>query len=85
MTPPVRGCAYFLDIDGTLVDLAPTPARITLPRSLPALVDALSRSSGGAVALISGRGLADIDRLFPGTTGRPRDNTVSSAGPHLDA
>lgn len=65
MTPPVTGCAYFLDIDGTLIDFADAPARVRLDRALSGLVEALYRSSRGAVALISGRSLADVDRLFP--------------------
>src|SRR5262249_857648 len=56
--------ALLLDIDGTIVDIAPTPAsvRVTpaLKRVLPRLVDL----TGGALALVSGRSLADIDRLF---------------------
>jgi len=65
MTLPVTGLAYFLDIDGTLVDLADTPRAVKLHPALPELVDALYESSGGAVALITGRSIADADRLFP--------------------
>ena len=65
MTLPVTGVAYFLDIDGTLVDLADTPRAVTLHPALPDLVEALYQSSGGAVALITGRSIADADRLFP--------------------
>lgn len=66
MRTPVSGCAYFLDVDGTLVDLAATPSAITLHRALPRVVESLSRASGGALALISGRPLSDLDDLFPG-------------------
>jgi trehalose 6-phosphate phosphatase len=65
MTLPVTGLAYFLDIDGTLVDLADTPSSVRLDPALPVLVKALYHSSGGAVALITGRSIADADRLFP--------------------
>jgi trehalose 6-phosphate phosphatase len=65
MTLPINGLAYFLDIDGTLVDLADTPDAVTLDAALPDLVEALYESSGGAVALITGRSIADADRLFP--------------------
>lgn len=60
----VTGLAYFLDIDGTLVDIADTPASVKLKPALPDLVEALFQSSGGAVALITGRSIADADRLF---------------------
>lgn len=66
MTLRNTGLAYFLDIDGTLVDLADTPAGVKLKPTLLDLVDALYQSSGGAVALITGRSIADADRLFPG-------------------
>ena len=56
--------ALFLDIDGTLLDLAPTPDEIIVPPSLPAQLDALSRRLGGALALVTGRGLSYADRLF---------------------
>jgi trehalose 6-phosphate phosphatase len=65
MTPRAAGLAYFLDIDGTLVDLADTPNTVRLDPALPGLVEALHQSSGGAVALITGRSIADADRLFP--------------------
>ena len=65
MKLPVTGFAYFLDIDGTLVDLADTPSAITLHPALRELVEALYQSSGGATALITGRSIADADRLFP--------------------
>ena len=65
MTQPVTGFAYFLDIDGTLVDLADTPRAVTLHPALSDLVEALYQSSGGAIALITGRSIADADRLFP--------------------
>jgi trehalose 6-phosphate phosphatase len=64
MTLAVTGLAYFLDIDGTLVDFADSPSAVRLAPTLPALVDALVESSGGAVALITGRSIADADRLF---------------------
>lgn len=65
MTLPVTGLAYFLDIDGTLVDLADAPSAVKLHPALPGLVEALYEKSGGAIALITGRSIADADRLFP--------------------
>ena len=65
MTLAVTGFAYFLDIDGTLVDHADVPSAVTLHPALPGLVEALYEKSGGAIALITGRSIADADQLFP--------------------
>jgi trehalose 6-phosphate phosphatase len=54
--------AYFLDFDGTLLDLAETPDRIHVDAALILLLDQLFLSCGGALALISGRALSDLDR-----------------------
>ncbi len=58
--------AYFFDIDGTLVDLVDSPRAARLDAPLRQLVDRLYHATGGAVALISGRAIADIDEIFPG-------------------
>ncbi|HYN77760.1 MAG TPA: hypothetical protein VES73_08200, partial [Lamprocystis sp. (in: g-proteobacteria)] len=60
-----RDWALFLDIDGTLLDLAPEPQAVLVPPGLAARIGALSRGLGGALALVSGRPLSDIDRFFP--------------------
>lgn len=65
MTLPVAGCAYFLDIDGTLVNFTDAPAGVRPSRALSRLIERLYQSSGGALALITGRSLADVDGLFP--------------------
>ena len=57
-------CAFFLDIDGTLLDLADHPGLIRIDGDLVRLLKALGRASGGALALISGRSVADIDQLL---------------------
>jgi trehalose 6-phosphate phosphatase len=44
-----------------------SPAAVQLDNDLRRLIEKLHHSSGGAVALISGRSITDIDRLFPGT------------------
>jgi trehalose 6-phosphate phosphatase len=59
-------CALFLDLDGTLFDLAPSPDRVRPDPSVLALLPALGHLLGGAVAMITGRTIADADRLFPG-------------------
>lgn len=56
--------AFFLDVDGTLIDLAPHPDAVEIPAGLPATLGALFRCAGGALALVSGRGLASLDALF---------------------
>jgi trehalose 6-phosphate phosphatase len=56
--------ALFLDIDGTLIDLAATPDAVVVPDGLPALLRRLQAGLGGALAILSGRKLADIDRLL---------------------
>lgn len=63
--PPLRpDWALFLDIDGTLVDIAPAPQAVEVSAGLPDLLDRLSRRLGGGLALVSGRCLSDLDRLF---------------------
>lgn len=64
---PRRDWAYFLDIDGTLVDFTDSPASMRLDVRLRRLIAKVSERTNGALALISGRSVADIDRLFPGT------------------
>lgn len=56
--------AILLDIDGTLLDLAPTPAGVLVPSSLQNALLSLWKWTGGALALVSGRALSDIDRVF---------------------
>lgn len=58
--------AYFVDLDGTLLDLADAPGGVRLDGSLRGLMARLHRVAGGALALISGRSLADIDALLGG-------------------
>lgn len=56
--------SLFLDIDGTLLDIAPTPESVRVPASLVDTMTKLNRLASGAVAFISGRQLAAIDVLF---------------------
>jgi len=63
--PPFRpDWAFFLDIDGTLLDIAPTPKAVHTAKADCKLVAALYEHAGGALALVSGRSLAMIDGLF---------------------
>lgn len=54
----------FLDIDGTLLDIAPTPDTVSVDASLLDLLRRLERACDGAIALITGRPIADVDALF---------------------
>jgi trehalose 6-phosphate phosphatase len=56
--------ALFLDVDGTLLEIAPTPTAVQVPASLNNLLKCAAQQEAGAVALISGRSLVDLDRLF---------------------
>ena len=56
--------ALLLDVDGTIVDIAPTPRDVVVPQQLKSALRALARRTGGAVAFVSGRPLADLDHLF---------------------
>ncbi len=65
--PTLRSCnALFLDIDGTLLDFADSPAEVQVDAELRAMLPSLARMLGGAMALITGRRIADVDQLFPG-------------------
>lgn len=57
--------AIFLDIDGTLLDIASKPEAVVVPDGLVEGLERLRERTGGALALISGRALDQIDRLFP--------------------
>ena len=59
--------AVFLDFDGTLVELAPTPDAITVPAELPILLADLSAQLGGALAIVSGRPIGEIDAFLAPT------------------
>ncbi len=56
--------AFFLDVDGTLVPLASSPDAARLPPRASGIVRLLHSRTQGAVALVSGRAIADIDRIF---------------------
>lgn len=65
--PPVLDAArnaLFLDFDGTFVDFAPTPDAVQLRPGSIELLAGLRQRLGGALAMISGRRLADIDRFI---------------------
>lgn len=57
-------CALFLDVDGTLLDFAVQPDRVSLPAGALPIIQAISDRLQGALALVSGRPLEQLDRLF---------------------
>jgi trehalose 6-phosphate phosphatase len=61
---PLDQCAILLDIDGTLLDLAPTPREVWVPPGLATTLNGLLDKTAGALALVSGRSLNDIDLIF---------------------
>jgi trehalose 6-phosphate phosphatase len=58
------GSSLFLDVDGTLLDIAPAPELVVVPAELLATLSRLSALLGGALALVSGRPIVQLDRLF---------------------
>ncbi len=56
--------ALFLDVDGTLVEIAETPHAVVVPPFLRNTLNALSARLDGALALISGRSVRALDALF---------------------
>jgi trehalose 6-phosphate phosphatase len=56
--------ALFLDVDGTLLDIAPVPEAVKVPEGLGAALSTLYDRLGGALAIVSGRSIRQIDQLF---------------------
>lgn len=61
---PQSDWALFLDVDGTLVEIAETPDGVEPDKRLPAVLTGISRILDGAVALISGRPVETLDMFF---------------------
>jgi trehalose 6-phosphate phosphatase len=66
MTPPDldRTNALFLDLDGTLLEIAPTPESVVVPPNLPGLLASLHGLLGGALAIVTGRSIGVVDSLL---------------------
>jgi trehalose 6-phosphate phosphatase len=60
----LRQCAILLDIDGTILDIAPSPPQVWVPTGLRQSLSRLADLTGGAIALVSGRSINDIDLIF---------------------
>lgn len=67
LAPPIAPdrAALFLDFDGTLVEIAPRPDAVKVPPDLPGLLNRLATRLDGALAIVSGRPLAQLDALLP--------------------
>jgi trehalose 6-phosphate phosphatase len=61
---PQTDVALFLDVDGTLLEIAAKPAAVRVPAALGNTLHLAARREGGALALISGRTISELDRLF---------------------
>lgn len=85
-------CALFFDFDGTLVDIAPQPEAIVVPSGLVDTLSALNNYLAGALALISGRPIEQIDAFLQplrlpvagvhGAERRSADGAISLASTH---
>jgi trehalose 6-phosphate phosphatase len=64
LVPRLGEIAILLDIDGTLLDLMPTPREVWVPPGLAVTLNGLVAATSGALALVSGRSLNDIDLIF---------------------
>ena len=61
----IVAAALFLDFDGTLVEIAPRPDAVQVPDHLPPLLQRLTEGLGGALAVISGRAMAELEHFLP--------------------
>jgi trehalose 6-phosphate phosphatase len=62
--PPLHEAAFLLDLDGTLIDIAPTPGSVVVPPGLTRDLHALRRACGDALAVVTGRPIAQVDALL---------------------
>ncbi|KPF62163.1 trehalose-phosphatase [Porphyrobacter sp. AAP60] len=68
--------ALFLDFDGTLVDIAAKPDAVTVPHGLRQGLDRLSQRLGGALALVTGRSIDNLEDFL----GQPKVHLAGSHG-----
>ncbi|MGO4851918.1 trehalose-phosphatase [Phaeovulum sp. W22_SRMD_FR3] len=67
--PDLRRAALYLDFDGTLVDIAARPEAVIVPDGLMPLLTAVHKATGGALAIVSGRGVDVLEAFLPGFPG----------------
>src|SRR4030081_108260 len=85
LVPHLNESAILLDIDGTLLDLAPTPREVWVPPGLSKTLNRLLMRTSGALAMVSGRSLNDIDLIFapdqfPAVGGHGAGMRIEAAG-----
>ena len=61
---PQPNWAMFLDFDGCIVNIAPTPTSVKVPNELPGLLKRLREALSNSVAIITGRSIAQIDKFL---------------------
>jgi trehalose 6-phosphate phosphatase len=64
--PRVERAAFLLDFDGTLVDIAPAPELVRVPSGLADTLLRLRALCGDALAIVTGRPIAQVDGFLPG-------------------
>ncbi len=83
-----RDWALFLDLDGTLLDIAPKPDLAKAPSRLPMNLMRLREGLGGALAIVSGRSLDVLDRIldpYHPVAGGEHGAVVRMPGGEIDA
>lgn len=60
----VSDCALFLDLDGTVLEIAAEPEGVVVPAALAGTLRLLERRLDGALAVVTGRSIADVDRFL---------------------
>lgn len=88
--PEPSRLSLFLDLDGALARIEPTPSQVGPDPARREILDALIAAAGGRVAIVSGRALPDLDRILEGAVTalgavhglvrRRADGTVVSSG-----